>query len=190
MPPDEVADGVPPEHRAAPCANGHDPLESYRYGSKWRCRGCRNGQASRWRKANPELVRARRARQAAKWKRPTALTPDDATEALRRLAARSVTNTETGCREWTGAKTRGHGMIRFRGSAWLTHRLAWAAFCGPIPDGFVLDHLCRAKACLEPGHLRITTPENNSRNRAAPPGRLGILWRRYERTPDALLIRQ
>lgn len=196
MLPEDVAEGVPPAHRAAPCARGHDARESYwevRQSGKaqWRCRACRRQHGAGWRKAHPELVKARRERQVSQWgKRPTALTPEDAAEALRRLAARSVTNTETGCREWIGAKSGGHGRVCYQGHVWLTHRLAWVAFRGPIPDGFALDHLCRAKACLEPGHLRITTPENSSRNRDQPPGRLGVLWRRYEGTPGALLIRQ
>lgn len=55
-----------------------------------------------------------------------------------------------GCWEWTAAKMpMGYG--RFDGK--LAHRLAYELLVGPIPDGLVIDHLCRNKSCVNPGHL-------------------------------------
>ena len=33
------------------------------------------------------------------------------------------------------------------------HRVAWELIRGPIPEGLVLDHLCRTSACVNPDHL-------------------------------------
>jgi hypothetical protein len=40
-----------------------------------------------------------------------------------------------------------------RGERWLAHRWSYIHMAGPIPDGLVLDHLCRVKACVNPSHL-------------------------------------
>lgn len=43
----------------------------------------------------------------------------------------------------------------------LTHRAAYVAFVGRIPDGLVLDHLCRNRACINPDHLEAVTQSVN-----------------------------
>jgi hypothetical protein len=48
------------------------------------------------------------------------------------------------------------------------HRFAYLEFVGPIPDGLVLDHLCRNKKCVNPDHLEpVTNAENLRRGRVA-----------------------
>jgi len=39
--------------------------------------------------------------------------------------------------------------------------VAYELECGPIPDGLVLDHLCRVRACVRPGHLEAVTQRVN-----------------------------
>jgi hypothetical protein len=53
------------------------------------------------------------------------------------------------------------------------HRVTWEYFVGPIPEGFVLDHLCHNRSdceagnqchhrrCCNPTHLEVVTPRQN-----------------------------
>lgn len=50
----------------------------------------------------------------------------------------------------------------------LTHRVTYEMFRGPIPDGLVLDHLCRVPACCWPGHLEPVTHAVNIARGVSP----------------------
>jgi hypothetical protein len=78
---------------------------------------------------------------------------------------RRVTVTDSGCWEYGGSRINtGYGMVVSDGHHVLTHRLSYEHFVGPIPDGLVLDHLCRNRPCCNPAHLEpVTVAENNRR---------------------------
>lgn len=44
----------------------------------------------------------------------------------------------------------------------LVHIYIWEKENGPIPDGLVVDHQCRVRACCNTDHLRIVTRAVNS----------------------------
>lgn len=56
----------------------------------------------------------------------------------------------------------GYGKIYAEGKNWLAHRLSYAVFVGPIPEGLFLDHLCRVTNCINPSHLEPVTPKENN----------------------------
>jgi len=100
---------------------------------------------------------------------------------------------EGDCWSWLGARTQGG-----YGYAWVdashkhvrAHRLAWELLVGPIPDGLVLDHLCRVRLCVNPDHLEPVTIGINSKRGFSPnivANRLGQLnplcARGHERLP-------
>ena len=72
------------------------------------------------------------------------------------------TETDTGCwvlpqaakSPWYTRISRRHS-VSGRAQMVLAHRLFWWAFRGPIPDGRVIDHLCRRPACVNPWHLDV-----------------------------------
>lgn len=80
---------------------------------------------------------------------------------------------ESGCWEWIGKRfPNGYGQItwRFNGQpkCLLAHRLAYTLMVGPIPDGLVLDHLCRVKWCVNPDHLEPVAQRTNVMRGLAP----------------------
>jgi hypothetical protein len=73
----------------------------------------------------------------------------------------------SGCHVWQGRKNaKGYGQVGRHG---LAHRVAYEAACGPIPDGLVIDHLCRNRACCNPAHMEPVTPGENVRRGNCPP---------------------
>lgn len=69
-----------------------------------------------------------------------------------------------GCWTWTGSTIRGYGRMIWNSKGTMTHRITYELAYGPIPDGLVLDHLCRNRACCRPDHLEaVTVGENNFR---------------------------
>lgn len=79
-----------------------------------------------------------------------------------RLMERLYIPPNWGCWEWTGGRTpEGYGMIWVDGKQNLVHRWAYEHWVGPIPDGLVLDHLCRNPRCVCPAHLEPVTQRVN-----------------------------
>jgi hypothetical protein len=71
-----------------------------------------------------------------------------------------------GCWLWTGhIGTHGYGTISIVTPSGrrpdVAHRVSYELYVGPIPDGLVIDHLCRARACVRPSHLEAVTPRTN-----------------------------
>jgi hypothetical protein len=68
----------------------------------------------------------------------------------------------SGCWVWAGRQTvKGYGTISFFSSPYRAHRVAYELLVGPIPDGLVIDHLCRNRLCVNPDHLEPVTIKEN-----------------------------
>ena len=70
------------------------------------------------------------------------------------------------CWEWTGALDgRGYGQTYIPGlyQPRRAHRVVYELLVGPIPDGLVIDHLCRNPSCVNPDHVEPVTQGTNIR---------------------------
>jgi len=68
------------------------------------------------------------------------------------------------CWEWTGYLSHGYGAVAYECKSWRAHRLIYTMLVDEIPEGLVLDHLCRNKSCVNPDHLEpVTWAENIKR---------------------------
>ena len=68
------------------------------------------------------------------------------------------------CWIWQRSTTSdGYGSKWVNGSCVGAHRFIYQREVGPIPEGKVLDHLCRVPACVNPAHLQPVTQVENMR---------------------------
>ncbi len=69
------------------------------------------------------------------------------------------------CLEWTGNLNQmSYGRIWIgQRTSYRAHRAAYAVAHGGIPDGMVIDHLCRNPKCCNPDHLEAVPPRENVR---------------------------
>ncbi|MFI7678537.1 HNH endonuclease signature motif containing protein [Actinophytocola sp. NPDC049390] len=80
----------------------------------------------------------------------------------------TVTPGPNACWLWTGGLDPA-GYARFRddtGRKVYVHRWAYEHYVGPVPEGLVLDHLCRIRHCSNPAHLEAVTQDENMRRGA------------------------
>jgi hypothetical protein len=65
----------------------------------------------------------------------------------------------TGCWNWTGS-INNSGYARMNHG--YAHRILYELHRGPIPEGKTLDHLCRNRRCVNPGHLEVVSGHENT----------------------------
>lgn len=71
-----------------------------------------------------------------------------------------------GCWLWLGfVRSNGYGQTCIGRGSELTHRLSYELFVGDIPDGMFVYHRCDVKRCINPDHLFVGTPKDNSQDR-------------------------
>lgn len=73
------------------------------------------------------------------------------------------------CWIWNGyINNRGYGSIFISGRTTLAHRAWYEENVGKIPAGLQLDHLCRNRRCVNPGHLEVVSSRENTLRGVGP----------------------
>lgn len=67
------------------------------------------------------------------------------------------------CWVWQGSiKSNGYGGLNYKGKAGQAHRMVYEALISEVPDGMVIDHVCRNRRCVNPRHLQPVKPSLNA----------------------------
>lgn len=74
----------------------------------------------------------------------------------------------SGCFLWEKHSPNGrYGAMKWRGKRTQAHVIAYEINGGVVPEGHVVDHLCRNTWCVNPNHLEAVTQHVNMQ-RSAP----------------------
>jgi len=89
---------------------------------------------------------------------------------IARLSAAVYRDEHTGCilyKHSGGGTLKGYRRISVSASFKVyAHHVFWTlANCRPIPDGMEIDHICCRPNCINPKHLQVLTPAENTDRR-------------------------
>ena len=81
---------------------------------------------------------------------------------IARLEAQSVPEPNTGCWLWLGeVHDSGYGRISVGNRMRFVHRVAYAAWVSPVPNGQRILHRCDQPTCVNPAHLYAGSAKDN-----------------------------
>ena len=73
-------------------------------------------------------------------------------------------NSKKKCWLWKGGKyPNGYGRANVNNHRLLAHRFSYMINIGHIETGLVIHHKCNTKLCVNPNHLEMLTPKENTK---------------------------
>lgn len=81
---------------------------------------------------------------------------------IQRFETKYIPVPESGCWIWLGShNSHGYGQFHIRNRGIGAHCFSYEHYCGSIPQGMTIDHLCRVRSCVNPHHLRVVSNRQN-----------------------------
>lgn len=85
-------------------------------------------------------------------------------DAWERFVRFTVIDDAMGCWRWRGGLDQdGYGNFHDGKKYISAHKYAYQQIVGSIPEGLVIDHLCRVRHCVNPFHMEVVTNHENIR---------------------------
>jgi hypothetical protein len=85
-------------------------------------------------------------------------------ESIKQRILRTI-DKKDGCWIWTGCATRdGYGVLTVGRKQFRAHRLSYEEFVCPIGDGKLVCHSCDTPLCVNPKHLFLGSPRDNTQD--------------------------
>lgn len=73
----------------------------------------------------------------------------------------------SGCWLWEKALRNSYPLLEAGGYYGGAHRFSYRLYKGPIPQGMFICHACDVSSCVNPDHLWVGTPKQNTRDAVA-----------------------